>query len=264
MNLGGADRPFTQADVGRILWIQAGPNTGYYRIVTVASGVQVTSVVRPGGTAVALATDAVARAWSLHEGILAGPTSYDYIYLAGYGDCSVGAVSDDLLTITLNDPLNVAVANLQWEIRRRAVPAGTVSVAAGVDATSVARLLYSTVEQPRQPGDVMQDHRGGLAFYAADVGTPIQRADGVIAGGSGAFTGTAFTKDDVGRLLLITTGTNKGPYRISAFTSATAITLVDVRTGAAVVLAADAGPVTYKVQGEKRFRASRYATVLRQ
>ena len=263
VNITGADRPFTQADVGRIIWIQAGANAGYYRIVTVASGVQVTSVVRPSGTAVTLAVDAVARAWSLHEGVKTGAADMDFINLVGTGELSIFGISDDLLTITTNEATYAAAANVAWEIRRRAVPVA-YGAAAGVDAAKVARLLYTYWEQPRQPGDVAQDHRGALCFHAADIGTPIVRADGVIAGGSGAFTGTAFTKDDVGRSLLISTGANKGPWRISAFTSATDITVVDARTGAAAVLAADAGPVSYAVVGEKRFRASRYATVLRQ
>lgn len=116
---------------------------------------------------------------------------------------------------------------------------------------------------PIQTGDICADSRGALRFYSEDIGAAATRSDGSITGGSGVFTGTLFTQDDVGRILVITTGVNKGAYRISVFTSATSITVVNAYTGAAVSFTADAGPVTYKMYGERRFRLAKYVVTLR-
>lgn len=258
----GADRPFTAADVGRIIQSLAGSNIGFYRIVSVTP--TTASVALMDGTTPVLTLDATPRAWSLHEGILAGASSYDYINLGAYGEFSIAAVSNDLKTITLNDPTYLSVSGLTWEIRRRASPvAWAASGGTGVDATKVARLVYSHMEAPRQPGDVSQDHKGALLFHPLDVGTALQQTGGSTGAGTGTFTGAGFSPDDVGRLLLITGATDTGPYRISAYTNSTTITVVNPRTGAAVSFTGAVG-LTYKVVGEKRFRISRYATMLRQ
>lgn len=264
LDITGADRAFTAADVGRIIWVQAGANAGYFRILTTPGGTQIT-VAAVDGSAVVLNADATPRAWSIHEGILAGAGSYDFINLGAYGEFTVKSVSADLKTITLNETTMLAAAGLTWEIRRRATPVVWDTVAAvGADAAQVARLVYSHLEAPRQPGDVSQDHLGGIAFHPADVGTPVARADGATTAATGTFDGSGFNPDDVGRMLRITAGADAGPYLISAYTSPTRVTLVNLRTGAAITFAATAGALGYTVRGEKRFRISRYVTVLRQ
>jgi hypothetical protein len=263
----GGDPAFTAADVGRLLRVVAGANAGYYRISTVPTGASVT-VTTPGGNAVTLAVDAGPTAWTLHEGINAGAASFDYITLGGV-DYPLLTVSDDLTTLTLGVATFVPQTNVAWEIRRRAIPAGIDQnvinpTPAGVDATKSARIVYSATEFSRQVGDFVQDSKGTIAVGATDIGTPVSRADGTMAGGNGVFTGTGFTADDVNRILVIAAGANRGAYRISVYTSTTSITVVNARTGAAVTFAADAGPRSYKVVGERRFKISRYVSVLRQ
>jgi hypothetical protein len=78
----------------------------------------------------------------------------------------------------------------------------------------------------------------------------------------GTATGSRFSPDDVGRLLYVLTGVNKGIYEISVFTSATSITVKNHFTGAAVSFTADAA-VTYQMFGDRRVRLSKYVTGLR-
>ena len=261
----GADRPFGLADPGRIIWIQAGPNAGYYRVSTTPTATSAT-LVTMAGVAVTLNADATPRAWSLHEGILAGTSLYDRISLGSHGEFGIASVSNDLTTITLNDEPGFNAAGQTWEIRRRATPVAfsTANFPQGVNAALVARLTYSHMEGPRQSGDLCQDHLGAIIAFGADVGVPLTKSDGATTAATAGFTGSGFSPDDVGRALIITTGADKGPYEIATYVSSTQVTVKNPRTHAAVSFSATAGTLSYKVQGERRFRASRYVTVLRQ
>lgn len=255
---GGADPGFVASDVGRFLNITSGANAGVVaRIATVPTGTSLT-LVTPAGNPITLAADAGPSTYSIHEGIAVGATLYDVIRIAG-NDYPIAAISDDLTTLTLGVHTFLALAGQTWEIRRRAYQ----SAATGVDTSYVARILDPALAWAQQSGDFVIDYRGILGFYPADVNA-VQRADGAIAGGDGTFVGTAFSPDDVGRVLIVTTGANRGHYRVSAFTNATTITLANARTGAAVTLAADVGPITYQMAGERRYRLSRYVSVYRQ
>jgi hypothetical protein len=241
LKIPGSDPVFTSADAGRILRLPAGPNAGYYRISSVTSGTEVV-VVGIDGTAPVLNIDAGPTAYTLHEGIATG-TSGDFIYVNGR-EIRISALSTDLTTLTLSEAQFTAAAGLSWEIRRR------------------ASIVNAATQWATSSGQVVHDPNGVIGHATVDIGTPITRTGGSAAGGSGVFTGAGFTADDVGRILVITTGTNVGHYRVSAYTSATEVTLVNARTGAAVALNADAA-MTYKVVGERRFRISRYTTSLR-
>jgi hypothetical protein len=256
-NAGGSDPIFVTSDVGRFIRFVGGANAGVIaRIASVTSPTQVVVALAGSGGVLLLAADAGPIEYHLHEGIAVGVGVYDYIRIAGV-EYPIIAISDSLATITLGNTF-LALAGQTWEIRRRGTP---VTGAPGVDATKIARILYSDQTWAMQPGDVVQDPKGVLGFFATDVNAA-SRTGGSIAGGNGVFTGTFFTPDDVGRILIVTSGTNTGHYRVSVYTNATTVTLVDARTGGALVLIAQAG-ITYKMAGERRFRLSRYVTVLR-
>jgi hypothetical protein len=106
-----------------------------------------------------------------------------------------------------------------------------------------------------------------LKFYTNDVGTGYQRSDGAKVIGGNTLTGSGFCVDDVGRILQITSttsGNDLGAYRIASFISSTQVTVVKAHTGAAVTWTTTEGSSVYKVWGDRRFRASRYTTCLRQ
>ena len=268
-NSGLSDPSFSQSsDVGRFLRILSGVNAGIYRIATVPLISQVT-LTTPAGNPVTLSVDAGPTPFTVHEGFNVGTTNPDYICFttggvaAGQAEFSLKSVSDDLTTLVINEKQFKSLSNQNWEIRRRAVENRTVTQA--IDATLSARLLYGRSLYPYQSGDVCQDSRGHLKFWPGDVGGT-SFLNGSCAGGSGVFTGPAgtFSHDDVGRLLIITSGPNKGAYEITTVTSDTQVTLHGHYTpGATVTLTADTS-ITFRVVGERRFRVARYTTGLRQ
>lgn len=259
----GADPGFLASDIGRLLRIAAGANAGYYRIATVPSSTQVT-LTTPAGNSVTLVADAGPTAYSIHEGINVGTTP-DYLAFTTGGigptveDLAISAISDDLTTITLAAKQFTTLASQNWEIRRRAAP----STATGTDAAAFARLLYISNAAPRQSGDIAQDPRGHLAFHSTDVGANTAKTNGATTATTDTFDGSGFTPDDVGRVLVVTSGADKGAYEIDTYVGTTQITVKNLYTGAAVSFAATAGSLGYYKTGERRFRASRYATVLR-
>lgn len=259
VNLGGSET-FIASDIGRFIRLDG----TIYRIATRPSTTQVT-VTTPAGNVVSFGASG-ATAYTIHEGLNSGLSNPDFIAFTTGGlsptniEVPILTLSDDLTTITLATKLYTTLANQNWEIRRRAVPTSWTTVAA--DATKTARLVYGSNCAPRQPGDIQQDSRGYFAFHADDFGQQITRTDGAAAGGSGVFTGSSFSPDDVGRVLRVNSGANKGPYRIGGYTDGATVTLVNLYTGAAVSLAVQ-GAISYTLIGERRFRASRYATVHR-
>lgn len=261
-NFVSASAAFTTADVGRFLRVSSGANNGtIYRILTRVSATQVT-VALPGGTAVSFASTETGITFSLHEGIANGGSAPDMINFGaidGSDEVTIASVNDALTQLTVVEPGMVVRTNVAFEIRRR----GFDSSSTTTDATKTARLVRPNSTYPVQTGDVVHDCRGSLRFFADDIGAAATRTGGSITGGSGVFTGTNFNQDDVGRILNITTGVNKGSYRISVFTSSTSVTLVNLLTGAAVSLTADAGPVSYRLFGERRFRIAKYVYCLK-
>lgn len=254
---------FVSADVGRFLYVRSGANTGsIYRIASRVSASQVT-LTTPAGNAVSFGSTETSIQFTLHEGFSAGGTLPDVINLgsaSGFDEYTIESMNDALTQIVLVEKYQTSTfSNVAWEIRRRAFETTSTTT----EASKTARLVLPQLTYPVQTGDICHDSRGALRFFSEDIGAAAVRADGSIAGGSGAFVGSLFCVDDVGRLLAITTGTNKGFYRISAFSSSTAVTLVNAYTGAAVSLTADAGPVSYRIYGERRFRLSKYVTTMR-
>lgn len=257
-----ASAGFTSADVGRFLRVTSGANNGtIYRIITRASATQVT-VALPGGTAVSFASTETNITFTLHEGIANGGSAPDVINFGavdGSDEVTISAVNDALTQLTVLEIGLVVKASVAFEVRRR----GFDTSSATTDASKTARLVRPNSTFPVQTGDVLHDSRGSLRFFTDDVGAAATRTGGSITGGSGVFTGTNFNQDDVGRILNITTGVNKGSYRISVFTSSTSVTVVNMLTGAAVSFTADAGPVSYRLFGERRFRISKYVYCLK-
>lgn len=234
---------FTSADIGKFIKVTgATADNGVYLIKTFVSATQVT------------VTSALGEVVSF-----AGGTGGTFEVDSDLREYTLSTINDALTTLTISESLQLAVTNRRWEIRR----AGYDTSSATTEATKLARIVRPQSTYPVQSGDVAQDSRGHYRFFAEDVGNGFSRADGSIAGGTGVFTGTNFIPDDVGRLLYIDTGTNKGIYEISVYTSATSITVRNHYTGAAVVLTADAGPVTYRILGDRRVRLAKYCTGLR-
>lgn len=251
--LNSASGGFTDADRGKLIRVWGATNdNGTYLIVKVNSATQVLVTTSFG--------DAVS---------FVGGTGGSFEVDSDLREYSIAAINDALTTITISESLSPALTNKPWEIRRPAYDTTSTTTEASKFAR-LTRLIVGGGTMPVQSGDIGNDRSGHLRFFSEDIGGSAtagaggyQRADGVIAGGSGAFTGSGFSPDDVGRLLYIDTGANMGVYEISVFTSSTAITVKNHYTGAAVSLTADAGPVTYRVFGDRRFRLTKYATGLR-
>ena len=258
-NFSSATAAFITSDVGRILRLQTGADAGYFRISSVSSPTAVL-VTTPIGGAVTF-TGAVGATFSIHEGISAGGVAPDRIVFLDdtTREYTIATINNALTTITIVETDQRVMTGKQWEIRRPAYD----SAATAVDSTATARLVRPQTTYPLQQGDVTYDSRGALRFWIDDIGSGNERADGAIAGGNGVFTGSGFCPDDVGRLLVITTGVNKGVHKISVYTSATSVTLTNEYTGAALSFTADAGPVTYRIYGDRRYRITKYATTLR-
>jgi len=256
---------FVNSDVGRFLKVNSGANSGsIYRIITVASATQVTLATPAGNTVLFGATETLIQ-YTLHEGFNVGTTGMDYFNFGAANsglEYSIKSVNDALDTLILNEPQYTTLSNQTWEIRRRASQTSSVAL----EPAKSARIVVSTGTTgtyPQQTGDVACDSRGFLRFFANDVGSGTQRTDGAITAGQSTITGSGFCQDDVGRILQISSTNGKGAYRISAFTSSTQVTLVNAFTGAPVSWVPTASGLTYKVWGERRFRASRYTTCVR-
>ena len=262
-NSAGSNWP-ASAMVGRLIRITGGTHAGeFYRVASRPSATQVT-VTTPSGTAVSWAANESSIAFAVHEGINVGGVSPDkFVFLDDNKEFTLATINDALTTLTISETLQPTRTNKQWEIRR----AGYDTASATTEGTKTARLTRPATLYPIQSGDLCHDSRGTLRLFSEDVGTGFARGDGVIGGGSGNITGSGFSPDDVGRLLYIVSGTatqaNNGIYEVSNFVSATAITVKNHYTGAAVSLVADAGPVTYQLFGDRRFRLTRFVVGLR-
>jgi hypothetical protein len=261
-NFSSATAVFVTADVGRILRIQTGVDAGYYRVASRVSGTAIT-VTTPTGGAVTF-TGAVGATFSVHEGISTGGVSPDRLVLLDdqTREYTIASINNALDTITILETDQPVKTAKQWEIRRPAFDTSSGTV----DSTKLARLVRPSTTYPLQVGDVAHDSRGALRFYVDDIGTGNSRADGSVTGGNGVFVGSGFCPDDVGRLLYITTGNaaNLGVWKISVYTNATTITVVNAYTGVAVVFTADAAAdKVYKIFGDRRFRITKQVTALR-
>lgn len=255
-NVSGA---FLTSDIGRIIRITTGANAGYYRIASRPLTTQAV-LTTPGGNAVTLTADAGPVSYALHEGIQTGTTIPDYIRFGNGQVYSIFSISDDLKTITLNEHTYGSFSGQTWEIRRRALP----STATAVDGTQVARILQTeTPVAPLQSGDFAADSSGSVVFWPDDVKSRPTLTDGQGVIGAATFNGSTFTPDDVGRLVVITTGGDTGHYRIATYVSPTQVTLKDARTGAASVLTDNTAGRSYYVRGDRRFRFSRVVGVAR-
>jgi len=249
---------------GRLIRITTGTNAGnFYRVASRPSATQIT-VTTPSGAAVSWAGTESGINFSVHEGINVGGVSPDkFVFLSDGREFTLATINDALTTLTISETLQPSRANQAWEIRRAGYQTNSVTT----EGTRTARLVFPNFTYPVQTGDVCHDSRGCNRFFSEDIGTGFQRANGVIPGGNGNITGTGFSPDDVGRLLYIVSGTatqaNNGIYEISVFNSATSVTVKNHYTGAAVSFTADAGPVTYQIYGDRRFRLTRFVVGLR-
>ena len=262
-NFTSATAVFLDSDVGRFLRLTTGVNAGIYRIATRGSATAVTLTL-PSGTAAPSFTGTSGKTFTLHEGISAGGVAPDRLVFLDdlTREYRIATISDDLTTLTITDARQSAMVGKNWEIRRPAFD----TAATAVDSTKLARLVRPGSTYPLQPGDVVHDSRGALRFWANDIGSGNSRSDGSITGGDGVFVGSGFCADDVGRLLYITTGVtgNQGIWRISVYSSATTVTVVNAYTGAAVTFSADAtADKVYKIYGDRRFKIVKHVTTLR-
>lgn len=260
---------FDNSDTGRFIKLITAPTNGgtypYLRITSVVGPTQVI-VATPAGNTVTFAAES-GIVFSLHEGINGGISTPDYINFGAVNsgqEYSISSINDALTTITLNTTYLSPLTNVAFEIRRRALDYNTATPTPSASYT--ARIIHhelTTGSYPQQPGDICCDSRGFLRFYDNDIGNGNMRSDGKTYSGGGSFDGT-FVYDDVGRLLHIQTGADIGLYKISAWNSATNVTVVNAYTGAAVSFTTTSGAtLQYHIYGEKRFRASRYLTGLR-
>ena len=248
------------AMVGRFVRITSGANAGnFYRVASRVSATQIT-VSTPSGGVVTWAGSESGITMTFHEGINVGGTYPDkFVFLSDGREYTIATINDTLTTITVSESLTPARTNLTWEIRRPAYDTSSSTT----DATKSARLVRPGTTYPLQSGDVAHDSRGALRYFAEDIGTGFQRADGATTISTGTFTGSSFTPDDVGRLLYVQSGADKGIYEISAYSNSTTITVKNHYTGAATSFTANASTLTYQIFGDRRFRISKYVTGLR-
>lgn len=254
---------FMSSDVGRIIYIPAGANVGYYKILAYSSATSVT-LVTPNGSGVTLTADATQRIVDVYEGIATG----DYLAITTGGvnntnvEYQIASIANNLQTLTLSSGPTAAITSQNWEIRRRANLIG--STCWGTTLVSGTYTLSS--------GDFHHDSSGHFKTAAVDqtayttaVATAVfsAKTDGATTISTGTFNGSDFHQDDVGKVLMIQSGSDKGHYKISAFTSSTQVTVVNLYTGAAVSFAASAGSLSYIIKGDRRFRVSRYTSVVR-
>lgn len=248
------------AVVGRFLRIVSGANAGnYYRVASRVSATQLT-VTTPSGGVVSWGANESGIQFTMHEGINFGGTYPDrFTFLSDLREYSILTINDALTTITISETLQTARTNGTWEIRRPGYDTSSVTT----EATKWARLTRPMSTFPVQTGDVCHDSRGAHRFFAEDIGSGFQRTDGATTIATGTFGGSGFSPDDVGRLLYLQSGVDKGIYEISAYTNSTTITVKNHYTGAAVSFAASASTLTYQIFGDRRYRITKYVTGLR-
>ncbi len=264
INSAGSSWP-ASAMIGRLIRITSGANSGnFYKVASRPSATQVT-VTTPSGSSVSWGATESSISFSVHEGFNAGGATPDkFVFLEDGREFTLATVNDALTTLTFSESLQPTRTNKTWEIRRP----GYDTASATTESGKTARLTRPQTTPgpgtyPIQSGDLCHDSRGCYRLFSEDIGTGYQRTDGTISGGSGVFTGSGFSPDDVGRLLYITTGVNLGIYEISVYTSSSSITVKNHYTGAATSFTADAGPVTYQVYGDRRFKLTRFVVGLR-
>lgn len=253
-----APEGFVSSDMGRFIRITAGANAGVYRISGVNSATIVT-VTTPNGTAVTWGATLSAQAFEINEGI----ATNDYMAFpdpvndASVTDHQILSVSDDLKTITI-DQWTGTLTGKKFEVRRRGInDSRDVS-----DASLNARVLYSAAATPLQPGDISQDCEGTIEYWPDDVRSRPVRTDGATTAAGSTFGAAAAapTADDVGRLLVVQSGADKGIYKITAV-AGTNLTLGKLAGGAATLTATATG-LSYQIIGDRRIRISHYVTVL--
>lgn len=246
------------ASIGRFVRITSGVNAGYYRIASRVSATQIT-VTTINGAAVSWAGTDAAVVFSVHEGINAGGTYPDKIvFLSDMREYTIATINDALTTITINETLQLPRTNQTWEIRRSAYDTSSVTT----EPSKVARLTRPGSTYPIQSGDICHDSRGAHRFFTEDIGMGQLRVSGQTSAGSATFTGGGFTSDDIGRLLYIASGADKGIYEIATRSSSTTITVKNHYTGGAVTFTGVAG-LNYQIFGDRRFRIVKYVTGLR-
>jgi hypothetical protein len=252
---------WVSADVGRMIHITSGPNAGYYRIATRVSATDVT-VTQMSGTPVSF-TPGSNISFSVYEGINAGGVYPDKLYFPTDGrEFTIATISDDMLTMTIAETFQQPRTSVQWEIRRPAYD----TASATTEPSKTARLTRPQSTYPVQSGDICHDSAGHHRFFSEDIGQGWSLSTGSTTGGAtfvGGNTDPVFHPDAVGRLLYIDTGPNVGVYEIASVVDQFTVTLVNHYTGAPASLTADAGPITFRVYGERRFRLTRYVTGLR-
>jgi hypothetical protein len=215
-----------------------------------------------------LTTDGTQRLAELYEGIASG----DYLAVTTGGvsnsnvEYQISSINNALTTITLVSGPSAAISNQPWEIRRRASNLySTAQWDIGWAGCTSGTYALST-------GDVHVDSSGHFrtAFvdqtaYSTSLATAVfsPKADGATTISTGTFTGSDFCPDDVGRVLVIQSGADKGNYKISVYTSASQVTVVNLYTGAAVSFSANASSLSYIIKGDRRLRVSRYTAVVR-
>ena len=255
---------FTSSDVGRWLFIRSGTQSGNaYRIFSCVSGSQVT-LVNIDGTAMSFGSVESGLNFTVHDGINAGASSYDYISINGMQyDLPILSINNARTTMVLGVRTTKTLSGATWEIRRRAMP---VYAAPSADPTLWARLIsygYNRDQMPQQSGDIISDPKGYLLFGQNDCGG-YTRTDGNPSAGTNSFSSAGgFYRDDVGRVIqILSPAVNKGPYLISSYTNATTVTVTTMDGLAVSFTAGDTG-ISFKVWGEKRFKISRYVTLLK-
>jgi len=248
------------AILGRFIRIITGANAGnLYRVTSRPLTTQITVSTLSGG-AVSWGVGETGIQFSVHEGIAAGGANPDKIrFLSDNTEYNIATINAVGTTLTITESLQVPRTNQPWEIIR----AGYDTASITTDATKNARLVRTATTYPIQSGDMAHDSRGAYRFFAEDIGTGYQRADGVISTASNVFTGSDFSKDDEGRLLYIISGANTGIYEIQTYSGPTSIIVKNHYTGGIVTFTIDTGPITYQVQGDRRFRLSKYVASLR-
>jgi hypothetical protein len=248
------------ATIGRIMHLASGVNSEtYYRIATRPSPTQITVVTMTGGAVSWGATETFVVG-TLHEGINAGGTNPDkFVFLEDQREFTIASINDACDTILIAETGQPTRTNKTWEIRRP----GYDTASATTEATKSARLVRPGTTYPLQSGDMCVDSRGTLRVFEEDIGTGYEFAGGATSGGSTVTTSNnRFTKSNVGRLLYIMTGVNKGIYEISAVASPSSLTVINHYTGGSVTLTADAG-LTYRIYGDRRYRLTRLVVGLR-
>jgi len=248
LDITGADAPFVSSDEGRIIHITGGgANDGYYRISGVISATQI-EVVSPEGNVVMWAATLTGQSYVIYDDIAA--SDYIAFYTSTNGpdvkEYQIVAIADDLTSLTL-DRAAVGVSGMKWEVRRR------------------ASIQVSSAAGPVSAGQISQGIDGQIEFWPDDVRSRPVLTNGATTSGTNTLTAAAaadVSVDDVGRLVVISSGADKGVYKILGV-AGTALSLGHLKDGAVANMSATDAAVSYQVIGDRRYRASRYVAILR-